>query len=123
MAIRALLQAVTDADRRVVANSVEALESTGREEMLGLVRIFAAHPNNRIRANAIKALWSMGDTRAASLLDAMLRSDDEMMRLSATWLLGEIDLVDRIDILLKLSKTDASERVRQKALMILGEKD
>jgi len=123
VAIRALLQAVTDADRRVVANSVEALESTGREEMLGLVRIFAAHPNNRIRANAIKALWSMGDTRAASLLDAMLRSDDEMMRLSATWLLGEIDLVDRIDILLKLSKTDASERVRQKALMILGEKD
>ena len=122
-AIRALLSAVTDIDRRVVANSVEALESVGREEMLGLVRIFAEHPNNRIRANAVKALWTLGDTRAATLLDGMLRSDDEMMRLSATWLLGEIDLGDRIETLLKLSKTDPAERVRHKALMILGETD
>jgi len=122
-AIRALLGAVTDLDRRVVANSVEALESVGREEMLGLVRLFAAHPNNRIRANAVKALWSMGDTRAVSLLHEMLHADDEMMRLSATWLLGEIDLADRIELLRGLSQNDPSERVRHKALMILGEKD
>jgi len=56
-------------------------------------------------------------------LDGMLRSDDEMMRLSATWLLGEIDLSDRVDALLRLSKDDPSERVRHKALMILGETD
>jgi HEAT repeat protein len=112
---------VSDADRRVVANSVEALEALDREELLDLVRIFAAHPNNRIRANAAKALWTMGDRQARTLLDEMLADPDEMMRLSATWLLGEIDHPLRIELLTKLSTTDPAERVRAKALNILGE--
>jgi len=122
-AIRALLEAVTDVDRRVVANSVEAIETVGREELLGLVNIFAGHPNNRIRANAIKALWTMGDGSATKRLEEMLQNDDEMMRLSATWLLGEIDHTGRIDMLMKLAKTDPSELVRAKARSILGEGD
>jgi hypothetical protein len=122
-AIRALLQTVTDIDRRVVANSVEAIEAAGRQELLGLVRIFADHPNNRIRANAVKALWNMGDRRGRGLLEEMLADDDEMMRLSASWLLGEIDYPARMELLRKLARTDPSERVRSKALSILGETD
>jgi hypothetical protein len=50
--------------------------------MLGLVRILAVHPNNRIRANAVKALWTLGDTtESGRMLDEMLESADEMMRL------------------------------------------
>jgi len=123
MAIRTLLDAVTDADRRVVANSVEAIETVGRDELLGLVRIFVTHPNNRIRANAIKALWTLGDNEAGKLLGGMLDSDDDMMRLSATWLLGEVDHSGRIELLMKIAKNDPSDLVRRKALSILGETD
>lgn len=119
-AIRALLQATSDLDRRVVANSVEAIEVVGREELRELVRILASHPNNRIRANAVKALWTMGDRDAPRMLDDMLASENEMMRLSATWLLGEIDHPARTELLRKLAEGDPSERVRSKALTILG---
>jgi HEAT repeat protein len=53
-------------------------------------------------------------------LDEMLASDQEMMRLSAVWVLGEIDHPHRIERLTRVSQTDASERVRAKALSILG---
>ena len=120
-AVRALLEAVSDADRRVVANSVEAIEQTGRGELAGLARIFASHPNNRIRANAVKALFSLGERDAPDLLDAMLADGDEMMRLSATWVLGEIDHPRRIEKLATVAATDPSDRVRAKARSILGE--
>ena len=120
-ATRALLEAVNDPDRRVVANTVEAIEQIGREEFAELVRILATHPNNRIRANAIKALWTMGARDALSRLDTMLADPDEMMRLSATWLLGEVDHPQRIEILRSVAGSDPSERVRAKAKSILGE--
>jgi HEAT repeat protein len=120
-AIRTLLEAATDPDRRVVANSVEAIEDMGREELAGLVRILAVHPNNRIRANAVKALWTLGDTtESGRMLDEMLRSGDEMMRLSATWVLGEIDHPARTELLTRIAGNDPSERVRVKAMGILG---
>ncbi len=123
LAVRALLEAVTDGDRRVIANSVEAIERLGRAELSGLVRVFTSHPNNRIRANAIKALWSLGErgSDVLALLDRMLEEGDEMRRLSATWLLGEIDHPRRIEKLQHIAKSDASARVRAKARAILGE--
>lgn len=120
-AVRALLGAVADFDRRVVANTVEAIEAVGFAELVGLLKIFTQHPNNRIRANAVKALLLMGNRSAEGVLRQMLASPQELMRLSATWVLGEIDHPQRLDWLERLTRTDASARVRQKARAVLGE--
>lgn len=119
-AVRALLTAVTDFDRRVVANTVEALEATGFSELVGLIKILARHPNNRIRANAVKALLLLNSPGAEQILREMLTSSVELMRLSATWIMGEVDHPKRADWLRRLAREDSSVRVRQKARDILG---
>jgi len=122
-AVKALLRAVADFDRRVVANTVEALEATGFSELVGLIRILAGHPNNRIRANAVKALMLLeggADSVGESTLREMMSSREELMRLSATWVLGEIDHRRRLEWLTRMAREDPSARVRQRASSVLG---
>ena len=118
-AVRALLTAVTDFDRRVVANTVEAIEASGFPQLVGLMQILAGHVNNRIRANAVKALLQMHSPGAEEALVDMLASPVEMMRLSAVWVLGEVDFPGALDWLRRLAREDPSPRVRQKVAGIL----
>jgi HEAT repeat protein len=128
-AVRALLEAVTDFDRRVVANAVETIEAGGYSELLGLVRILAGHANNRIRANAVKTLIKAGSPGAGQMLEEMLASPAEMMRLSATWVLGEVvrqsgggrEYPGGLERLRSMAQGDPSARVRERARGILGE--
>jgi len=113
--IRALLKAACDMDKRVMANTIEAAEIVGIKELTTLIRPFLDYPDNRIRANAIKALWSMRDRSGLLALQKMITSQSTEDRLSAVWLLGHVEIPRRTDILKKIAAKDRSQRVRDKA--------
>ena len=77
--------------------------------------VFLDYPDNRIRANAIKALWSMRDRSGLLALQKMITSQTTEDRLSAVWLLGQVEIPRRTDILRKIAAKDPSQRVRDKA--------
>jgi len=118
--VRALLKAAGDLDSRVMANTIEAAEIVGRRELIGLIRPFLVHPDNRIRANAIKALWSMHDHSGLVVLQKMITSHKGEDRLSAIWLLAHIEIPRRRDILKRIAEKDRAQRVRDKAAEMMA---
>jgi HEAT repeat protein len=63
-------------------------------------------PDNRVRANAAKALAVFGRPEGRSTLEAMLRDADESMRLSAAWALGQVRLEGARAILEERSRVE-----------------
>lgn len=89
---------LTQEDPRIRANAIEALERAG-EETLDVIKSFLKDPNNRIRANAAKAVAGKAREDSVAALYGMLDESDSRMKASALWALGEIrekDAVDRI---------------------------
>ncbi len=70
--------------------------------------------DNRVRANAAKALWNIGWPGAEAALDEVLVDDDEAMRLSAVWVLGEVAMPDAARLLGDRLAAEASAAVREK---------
>jgi len=86
--MRMLVAALGDPDRRVRANAVEAFEDSGDAQCVPLLHPFLGDPDNRVRANAAKALCTLGFEEGRTALAAMLRHEEEPMRLSAVWAIG-----------------------------------
>lgn len=82
-------------DPRVRANAIEALEKGG-EQAIELIKKFLDDPNNRIRANAAKAVAQSGDKEGVETLHAMLEMKDPGMKASALWALGEMGEGDSV---------------------------
>ena len=118
-ALKALFETLNDRDRRVLANAVEALEETGHKQITRLLEPLMRHPDNRIRANAAKAAWTLGDERGRAVLVEMLGSPRVEMRLSGLWGLRQIGLKEEAEVVRQLSKNDSDERVRNSADMTL----
>ena len=51
-----ILSLLGDEDKRVKANTIEALESLGNKRMVPVLLRLRRDPNNRIRGNVLKAL-------------------------------------------------------------------
>jgi len=117
--IKALLDAVLDLNRRVVANAVEAMEDTGLRVLANILVPMLKHPNNRIRANTVKALWVLGYPPAVQILRSMARSESEKMRISALWAMSFVEFDDRIGILEEMVANDPSAEVRNRAEELL----
>ncbi len=58
-------------------------------------------PNNRVKANAAKAIYKYNSSVAISALEEMFRSKDRWQQSSAAWALGEIGDVESAVLLLK----------------------
>ena len=84
-------------------------------EFADILLPFVRSTDNRIRANAIKALFHLNHPDAHGHLVAMLREPSEAMRRSAAWLLGEVDLSEAHSLLEDLAASDPSEAVRTMA--------
>ncbi len=81
---------LADPDERVIANCIEVIEKYADPEYEQTLIEFSHHGNNRIRANAIKAKWTLGYGDPLSELQKMLQvHHDPWMRSSACWVLGE----------------------------------
>lgn len=118
-AIRTLIKALSDPDRRVRANAVEAFEDTGDVRFIQLLKPFLRDPDNRVRGNVVKALWHLGDSNARGYLEEMLKSVDPVMRLSAVWVVGELEIADGKEMLRNLVAGETDEKVREKAMEVI----
>jgi len=109
-----------DGDARVVANTAEALENLGNSKCVeNLIKIIS-HPDNRARANIVKAIWKFAHTNVMAgklimnRLKEMMFSTKPQMRESAIYVLGEIATDEAIE-LITLGLNDKNPAMKEKA--------
>ena len=111
-------QIITDINPhiRARADGVELIESTVDDPEVGqrLLKPFLEDRDSRVRANAGKALYKYNKERGMVVLTEMINSDDQWMRLSGAWALGEIGSKTAAEILLSLLQ-DSWMFVRKRA--------
>ena len=111
-------QIITDINPhiRARADGVELIESTIDDPEVGqrLLKPFLEDRDSRVRANAGKALYKYNKEKAMVVLTEMCKSDDQWMRLSGAWAMGEIGSQSAAEILLSLLQ-DSWEFVRERA--------
>ena len=111
---------VNDADARVRANTIEALEAKGDRQFLPVLAQRARDAATaRERANAVKALHAMKVSTASGQLLLMLRDDRPDHRISALWALRQIGWWQLLGEVGRLAKSDANLKVRRYALAVL----
>ena len=111
---------MNDADPRVRANSIEALEAKGDGQFVPVLAQRArAAATGRERANAVKALHSMKVSTAGTQLLLMLRDERSEHRISALWALRQIGWWQLLGEVGRLAKADANLKVRRYALAVL----
>ncbi|HLD29830.1 MAG TPA: HEAT repeat domain-containing protein, partial [bacterium] len=111
-----------DPNARVRARGVEILEAElvdqDAELSERILSPFLADPDNRVRGNACKIFYRFNPSKALSVLNEMSGSNNKWMRISAAWVLGEIEAIEGIEILKKLVQ-DQDEHVMKRALISL----
>ncbi|MBF0501797.1 MAG: HEAT repeat domain-containing protein [Candidatus Riflebacteria bacterium] len=92
----ALLPFLDDPDARVVANTIDALQKLSSQapavNILDKVKILLSHEDNRVKSNAIRALWHWNEFSVLDNLFLMIAHQDPKHRLSGTFVLGEIGI-------------------------------
>lgn len=114
-----------DSNPHVRARGVEVIEAELVKEMdpevaVKLLMPFLQDSDNRVKANAAKALYNFDKPRAIDTLKEMADSSDKWMRVSASWAFGEIGTDDAIDPLLELAK-DSEYHVKRRAIKSLDQ--
>ncbi|MCK4824854.1 HEAT repeat domain-containing protein, partial [bacterium] len=114
-----------DSNPHVRARGVEVIEAELVKEMdpevaVKLLMPFLQDSDNRVKANAAKALYSFDKPRALDTLKEMTENSDKWMRVSAAWAFGEIGTEDAIDPLLELT-TDSEYHVKRRAIKSLDQ--
>ncbi len=96
-----LLTYLDDADSRVVSNTIEALQKLSRTAppppIIAALKRLLAHDDNRIKSNAIRALWSWNEYTVLDNLHQLISHTEKRHRQSATYVLGEIGTAISID--------------------------
>jgi hypothetical protein len=111
---------VNDADARVRANTIEALEAKGDRQFVPVLAQKAREAATaRERANAVKALHTMKVSTAAGQLTVMLRDERPEHRISALWALRQIGWWQLLGEVGRLAKADSNLKVRRYALAVL----
>ncbi|MCD6413226.1 MAG: HEAT repeat domain-containing protein [Elusimicrobia bacterium] len=90
---------------RLTADMIELAEVliTKPRDAVKFITPYLEHPNNRVRANAAKAIYKHKPAAAVKTLSKMASSDDRWQRLSAVWACGQIGKPDTQRILKKLA--------------------
>ncbi|MCK9223633.1 MAG: HEAT repeat domain-containing protein [Candidatus Muirbacterium halophilum] len=112
-----------ETDGRTKSNAVEALENyvdiIDEVDLVNTIMPCLKDSNNRVKANAAKALWTLGGLRMVSMLEDMLRSEDRWQRASACFVLGEIAAIQVVPVL-KRCLDDSEDVVRGNAVKALA---
>ena len=113
---------VGDADPRVRANAIEAMEASGAGSAANYAMILATRArssHSRERANAIKGMHRLRVSTASAALMQMLRDARPEHRISGLWALRQIGWWHLLNQVGLIAKQDNSLRVRRYALNIL----
>ncbi|MFH1957642.1 MAG: HEAT repeat domain-containing protein [bacterium] len=102
---------------RIRADTVELIADMFKDSpiMEDLLEPYLHDRNNRVLANACRALFPYNRRRALDILRDMALTDDVWMRLSAAWTCGELGVSECVKILVPLL-SDTSSHVRARAL-------
>jgi len=117
-----LEKVVSDADPRVRANAIEAIETSGANVAADYAMILAARArstHSRERANAIKAMHRLRVSAASAALMQMLQDQRPEHRISGLWALRQIGWWQLLNQVGQIAKQDNNLRVRRYALGIL----
>lgn len=109
-----------DADNRVRANAIDALEAIKAETTIPLLFPLLEDTDNRIRASAAKALSSFGEEKVFTVLKKMLQSQEEWMKMSAIHALSHITSGESIKLLLDAAKNPGQADTRLRAMGALA---
>ena len=90
-----ILSFLNDEDKRVKANTIEAIESLGSKRLIPILLRFRHDSNNRIRGNVLKALYSLGYTDIEQDLIDMLNSNNFFMNASALWTISQTNFMTK----------------------------
>ncbi len=88
-----LTECLRDSEARVQANAIEgilACAATAGPDVIPHIRPFIASTNNRLKANAVLALWQHGEVDVVRELEKMLDPADQKQCFSAIYVVGEI---------------------------------
>lgn len=83
-----------DEDPRVVSNTIEAIQKLSVEipeqDYIDRFKKLLSHDDNRVKSNAIKALWNWNVYTVLDNLNDLFENPDQKFRQSAIFVLGEI---------------------------------
>ena len=91
--LQALKGLLRDDDDRVIANTLEALESKAKLPT-ALVQAFLRHPSPRVRANEAVLMGSHDPAAARAAVESLLHHADPASRLSGRWADAQIADLD-----------------------------
>ncbi len=109
----------------VRAKGVEVLEAQligdnqDSETAEQLLAPFLDDNNNRVKANAIKALYRYNRERSVKMIEEMVLSEDKWSRMSGVWVMGEVEDLEGISLLLNVVSTEKEEKVKKRILRTL----
>ncbi|MBF0502338.1 MAG: HEAT repeat domain-containing protein [Candidatus Riflebacteria bacterium] len=113
----AMQKLLSHPDPRVVANALEGLTACNVPEMLDTFRGLAHSQDNRIRANAVRALARYEANTAEAHIEEMLRSNSVALQDSAVFLIGVLR-PSRMEMLLDIALESRFTAIRLRALEI-----
>ncbi len=106
-----LAERLRSPDRRVKANTIEALESIGGRKVYEFLNLLVDEQDNRVKANILIALGKYGDLRVFDLLTKMIKDPDKNIRASAAYALGKLGMAQGVEPLISaLSDKDLGVR-------------
>ncbi len=116
---RLLRQALNDADARVQANAIEALDALDQPDRGRWVAEKMASPDGRVRANAIRSCLRAEMYQAAEALLDMLDAESAAHRISALWVVEMLKLRTLRTRVRELMEHDSDQGVRARARRVL----
>ncbi|HVT80233.1 MAG TPA: HEAT repeat domain-containing protein [Phycisphaerae bacterium] len=118
--LKDLLEAATHhADARVRANAVESMEELHIADRSQRVLAMLNSRHSRERANAIKAIGSFDFTTAKDCLSRMLTDSSPLHRMSALWVVSQLNLVEVMRQVSNIARRDPNLRVRNRAVEMM----
>jgi HEAT repeat protein len=118
--LRELLEAAAHhSDGRVRANAVESMESLHIVNRSQQVLAMLNSRHSRERANAIKALGQFNFGTARECLGRMLTDSNPLHRISALWVVEQLNLLEVMRQVSSMARRDANMRVRRRAAEML----
>lgn len=110
-------------DRRVRANTVEALSKIGDRKIIDLLLpLLGEEKDNRVLANTAIALWKFEDIRenVKHVFRNMIDDNEKWMRASALYAFGETKIDDFMDFLFEAVGDEDEDICRNAVIALIG---
>lgn len=117
---RILRQAVDDVDPRVQANAIAAADRLNVPDRVRWTESKLDSRDNRVRANAVCSLLRLDLRHAGEALLDMMSDPSPEHRMSALWVIERLRLQSAARHVVRLSREDPEERIRERAARVLA---